>query len=428
MQQIDRPFGTIKIIGALLLLCVGGYFYLPSVAQRNAWSVLYLWQRSGHAPIENLPFSAALAQWFATPPASHLNAAIWQARATLAAGNADQAGALVAPALATGSIDALRLQGEIDEARGDFGGAIAAWQKIGDVDAINSAAGRAAKAKHLNEALLAYRTAYELNPENGVLPLARFLWQSDRDSASAESLLTQYVAAYPHSLYYINWLRELGTLYRAQNDWDKAANISDQLLAIAPDVAQDWIDRGWTYYGRGDGVQTALAQFQQALALDPNRGDAYLAMANLLAREKVYGEADHWYAQAVERAPDNSSWILARGQTAQNAGDLTKATEVYAEAQQRFPTVAQVHYQAAWAYRLDEQRPAAITAIETALGLLDLNDSSQRTSNGSYYARAGQIYEWAGALDKAAKAYDQAQQLDAQNQAAQDGLRRLRGN
>lgn len=417
-QKQTQPL--VRFLLFIGLLAISSYL-LKTDPATNLWSLGYLWQTTDHSLAFLLPDSTTT-----TPPTNHLNGLIWQARTAAAHGDNWQAEQLLAPAIAQGNRDALRLQAEILNQQGDYINAYKLWAQLEDIDALLQAGLKSSQTGKLAEALTAYRTAYLIAPERTVLPLAHFLWSANEQADAAEQLLADALRTYQVSRYGYDWLRELGAVYQSQKEWNKAATVYEQIIAAAPDRIQERIALGWVYYKRGDGAAIALAQFEQAIAVAPQTGAGYYAIGSLLTQEKRYAEADPWYQQAIERDPAQQSWYLGRAGALQQLGELSQALAVYAIVQQRFPGYAQGYYQAAWAYRQAEDREQAVAAIGQALQLMDGSDINQRQTQVSYYVRAGQIYEWAGQLQKAVAAYERAEQLDPLRQDIQDGLQRLR--
>ena len=99
--------------------------------QINAWSVQY----THHALIP-----AAKQSMLADPPAGHARAKFWQASVALQSGNPALAETLIASQAAQGDPFAMRLMGDALLAQGDFAGALAIWQKAGDVASLLRAA------------------------------------------------------------------------------------------------------------------------------------------------------------------------------------------------------------------------------------------------------------------------------------------------
>lgn len=411
------------------LVTLGLYFALVGIGasfvatpSHNLWSVRYLWQTTAHPLLMLLPANTD----GDGVPVAHESGHVWQARALLASGQILQAEALLRPALVAGNYDAQRLQAEILAARGNVAGAVEQWAQVGAVDDILVAAQQAGQAGKQTDALYAYRTAYTLAPERTALPFAQFLRQKTKDVADAENLLRQYIAALPHSPYFVQWLRELGLLYQEQEAWNKALTIYTQLVAALPDSAPDRVQLGWLYYERNKDTEKAMAQFQQAITVAPQEGDGYYAIGMLLSREQQYQEAASWFAQAIEREPQQQWWYLVQADTLEQAGNRQIALKIYEKVQQQFPNFAQGYYQAAWAYRQVEEQDKAVSAIKTAIQLLSSDTINEPEVEASYYTRAGQIYEWTGQLQQAVTFYEQAIQLDPSQPDAQNGLQRLR--
>lgn len=385
--------------------------------QNNLWSVQFLWQQAGH-PLRNEFIEI-------NHPATHINGYLWMARTELANGDWFRGTQILQPiAYLETNEDLLRLKAEIALTRGDFAAAITLWQQIRAVDDLLDFAQKMSRQARTNVATDAYHAAYKIAPERAVLPFVQFLRHTETQSTDAEQLLHKHLTEMPDSRYKLGWLRELGTIYRQQHAWQNAQLIYKQLVTIAPDSIDDWIQLGWVYYEQGAGIEAALAQFQQAIALDPQNGAGYFATAYLLNQENRYAEADLWYQQALSRQPEEQSWWLSRAVALQKAGEQTAALKLYAVIQQRFPGYAYGHYQAAAAYEQAKEWPEAVNAIEQAIRFLNTERESSQ-SQAAYYARAGRIYTYAGQIQKAVTAYTKAQSLDPNRQDVKDGLQRL---
>lgn len=414
--DLRQPLMLSVVLLVALSLASYGLRTNPAV---NLWSLRYLRAANNS---QGITFNAMQTE---TPPPSHTNGYIWQARQALESNRPLQAMQLLQPALQENSTDAHRLLAEIYAMEGQYQNAIKLWSSLADVDSLLAAGEQAIQEKRSQDALLAYTYAYKIIPERVVLSLANYYRQEANKPKDAEALLRQYIVEYPHSRYLLSWLNALAALYRNTGSLNEAATINEQLLVLAPDRVDDWIELGWIYYERGDGVGQAMAQFQQAIQIMPQEGKGYYAIASLLNRENRFAEADYWYLQAIQRDPEQRGWYLSRALALQEADQLTNALQVYAIIQKRFPDFANGYYQAAWAYRQAEQMDAAKTAIERAIALLDRKHEATQTQ-AAYYGRSGQIYENMGLLQSARAAYETAAQLDPTRQDVQNGLARLR--
>jgi len=377
--------------------------------QINAWSLQY----TRHA------FSPAAEQSPLTdPPAGHARAKFWQASVALQSGNPALAETLIASQAAQGDPLAMRLMGDVLATQGDFAGALAIWQKAGDVASLLRVASQAGQAGRLEDALMTYQAAWRLDKESGTLPLANFLLYSMKDYGAAESVLRQSLAALPNSRFWPLWSNRLGDALRAQKRWDEALTVYESTLVHSPDDWAAHIGLGWARYERGDGLQAAMDEFQKAINAPKSQGNGQLAIAQALTREKRFEEADTWFVQALALNPEQPWWYVSRGDTARQAGNLTLALAVYQEALARFPDLAYAYYEMAYTYQLNKQPAQAMTAIQRALTLM-------APPEAYYYVRAGIIYEWAGDKNQALHAYRLALLIDPQNAAALEGVQRL---
>lgn len=395
---------------AVAMIALMGFSPARQAWRINAWSLQYA-QRAFSPPAEQ---SAALPD----PPAGHARAVFWLASAALyLRGNPALAETLIAAQAAQGDPLAMRLMADALAAQGDFAGAVVILQQAGEVKALLQIASQAQLAGHLEDALMVYQAAWRLDPENGTLPLMYFLLDSKQDYKTAENVLRQALVAFPNSRTWPAWSNCLGDALRTQKRWDEAITAYESTLVHSP---EDWaahIGLGWTRYERGDGLQAAISEFQEAINAPESQGNGQYAIAQALTREKRYEEADAWFTQALALNPYRW-WFLQRGNAARQAGNLALALAVYQEAVALFPDFAPPYYEMAYAYQLNEQPAQAMTAIEQALALVT-------PPNAGYYVRAGGIYEWAGDKNQALHDYRQALLVDPHNAAALEGVERL---
>ncbi len=404
----------ILVIGFIFLF--DGANLISQSIQNNIWSVHYLWQQGNHPLREQFPD--------VTHPSTHTNGYVWMAREQLNRGDSYKATQTLQPIAHSTNQDLQRIEAEIATYRGDYPAAIQAWVQIGAVDELLAFAQQMDRQARVDIAMDAYVAAYVITAERTALPFARFLYRTKGEFSAAEQLLHEHLRGAPNSRYTISWLRELGAIYRQQQAWQNAQLIYQQLITIAPDSIDDWVQLGWIYYEQGAGVEKAMKQFQQAIAVAPQSGVGYYAIAFLLNREERYAEADGWYQQALARQPEEQSWWLSRAIAMQKAGNHSSALQLFASMQQQFPDYAYGHYQAAQAYYEAKEREQAIHAIESAIQLLNPQRDSRQTQ-ASYYARAGRIHEWAGQVHEAVAAYTKAQELNPTRQDVDEGLQRL---
>jgi tetratricopeptide (TPR) repeat protein len=405
-----RPSGLYFFRFSLGVVVLAGFSStLWSAWTMNAWSLQYLLHSLGQRQ----------SAWSLTPaPQDQPRASLWLARTAIMEGNLPGALALVHSLANQGDRDALRIQGQALESQGDYPAAVQTWMGIRDANSLWNSGKRAIQENRFEDALLAYRTLYVLDPESVTLPLADLLQHRRKDIAAAESILRQSLEERPDSPERFDWLVRLGDALRAQARWDEAETVYRQALDLQRDSWAIHIGLGWVHHFRGDGLGAVLDEFHRAIVLDPARGDGYFAIGELLTREGRNTEADAWFREALARSPNDYGLWSWRIYSAHSGGNIPLALQVSQEALARFPNCGECYLEMAFAYRGNQQRQEAAAAVERALVLLP-------DSGPGPYARAGQIFEWAGEKEKALGSYRRALALDPTNDVARRGVESL---
>ncbi|MGA9398161.1 MAG: tetratricopeptide repeat protein [Anaerolineaceae bacterium] len=393
------------VLGGILLTFLFGKGIVQSI-ENNLWSVQFARHLMAHAG----PLAAA--------PIQHPWAVIWLARDALERQDPQLAEELVAPLAAAGNKDALVVLADALSSQGEFSEAVVYWEKVGEFKLLIKAADLARNDGRLEDALLAYRAAYQIDQEAGTIPLTSFLWSFCNNQDEAEKVLRDALDSYSHSGQRSSWLLVLGRYLRQQSIWDESEKYLLDLVREVPHNWQAFIELGWVYYQRGDDLEVAMSAFKRVNIIDPTRGEGFLAMGQVYAREKQYQKADEYFVRAIELNPQVWNWWITRANALRESGNLSSALVIYQQALELFPDRAPIYYEMAWAYRLMESKSEAIQAIEQALAL-------SASPFEWYYIRAGQIFEWAGEPDKAIAAYRAAIQINPGNANAQAALKRL---
>jgi tetratricopeptide (TPR) repeat protein len=95
----------------------------------------------------------------------------------------------------------------------------------------------------------------------------------------------------------------------SQGDYAVAIVLLDQLIALRPDNAADYNNRGLMYY-RNNQIIEALCDLSQALAINPQLDSAYNNRANCHAAQGELAEAIADYDLALDLNPANiRAWI-----------------------------------------------------------------------------------------------------------------------
>lgn len=270
----------------------------------------------------------------------------------------------------------------------------------------------------LDDALKAFLSAQSIDPGVGTTYLTSFYQNTLKDTDEAISALQQAIANYQSVNQRISWILQLAGIYRDAKLWTEAEAMYKEILTKDPANMDAHIGLGWVYYSNSVDFHAAQAEFQKAINAAPERGEGYFAMGQLLVKEKRYAEADPWFAQAIERVPDNESVWIERGNALQSAGAIDEAIQIYNQGIDRFSNFSRGYYELSWAYRLKDNQDLSIFAIEKALEIATTQDEW-------YFVRAGLLYEWVESKGKAIIAFREALKINPINSSALDGLKRL---
>lgn len=224
----------------------------------------------------------------------------------------------------------------------------------------------------------------------------------------------------------------LGNLMDAQQRYDEALLYFDKALAIQPDFAVAWFNKGNTYK-RMECYDAAIEAYREHLKLQPDFVRAWLNLGFALEKQEQPEQAEQCYRQAMELAPDepdaffflaNQLYVLKRyeeaisclgqalsrddslfllwnllGLITQAQGDYRRSIEAYRRALQIRPDYAPAFSNLGVAYRSLVLLEEAITCCRQAVRLDPAKaDSRWNLSiallHAGQYEEGWQEYEW----------------------------------
>jgi tetratricopeptide (TPR) repeat protein len=174
-------------------------------------------------------------------------------------------------------------------------------------------------------------------------------------------------------------------------------------------TAGAFLDRGITLLNQGE-YDSAIADFTEALRLDPNFESAYFQRGNAYYYNKDYDRAIADYTQAIRLDPNLAAAYYNRGIAYYDKGDYDRAIADYNQAIRLDPNYARAYYARGYAYYYNKDYDRAIADYNQAIRL-DPNDAR------AYYAR-GYAYYYNKDYDRAIADYNQAIRLDPNDAAA----------
>jgi tetratricopeptide (TPR) repeat protein len=281
-------------------------------------------------------------------------------------------------------VDALIIIGEALLVNNDYAGAVEKMGLAKNYWKIIDIALRAEKEMDIDNAANAINKAYELDPENGALPYANFLQRNKQDPKDIEKLLVNALDNYPQSEYRSVWLQKKGDSLYEQERWEEA-----------------------------------LRAYEESISVNPNLGESYYGIAQVLVEQDNLSDADTWYQKAIALEPEKKWWILRRANAARDAGQIELAIILYEDIINRFPEFPQAYFEVSWAYKLDQKQDKAVQAIQTAI-------EKNKYLNQWFFIRAGKIYEWTDDLGNARNAFNKALEINPTNKTAILKLEKLR--
>jgi len=220
------------------------------------------------------------------------------------------------------------------------------------------------------------------------------------DNEQAIADYDQAIALKPdYALAYYN----RGIAYRQKGDLDHAIADYDQAIALEPDDADAYNNRGVAYDYKGD-LDHAIADYDQAIALKPDFAVAYRNRGIAYADK---GDLDHAiadYDQAIALKPDYADAYSHRGAAYASKGDVARAIADDDQAIALKPDYAEAYSHRGFAYASKGDLDHAIADFDQAIAL--------KPDLAVAYFNRGAAYADKGDLDHAIVDFDQAISLD----------------
>jgi len=202
-------------------------------------------------------------------------------------------------------------------------------------------------------AVLAYRRAIELEPENGDAynNMATILHQRaiGQEGGDRQRLLGEAVGWYQLALErnpgYEKIYQNLGDAYTQKGNLGEAIGVYETALERAPQSGALWSNYGQTLLRvrRGEEAEKALLR---AIELLNERPEPFNNLGNLYSGRKDFARAVEMYREALAREPEQMADILVNlGDTYREMGDFAAAREALNKALMRESELAEAHYQ-----------------------------------------------------------------------------------
>ena len=162
-----------------------------------------------------------------------------------------------------------------------------------------------------------------------------------------------------------------------RGDYDGAIADYTQAIRLDPNNANAYGNRGIAYGEKGD-YDRAIADYNQAIRLDPNDPAAYYNRGIAYRRNGDYDRAIADYTQAIRLDPNDPAAYYFRGAAYNRKGDYDHAIADYTEVIRLDPNEAGGYYNRGTAYSRKGDYDRAIADFEAALRINPNNADARR--------------------------------------------------
>ncbi len=108
------------------------------------------------------------------------------------------------------------------------------------------------------------------------------------------------------------------------DDYAGAIDDFSSVIAVAPDTAEAYINRGLAYQNTGES-QRAMADYNRSISVDPDNVHAYIMRGNAMKDKGDVDSAIADYTQAIDADPQHSHSYYLRGLAQQDKSDMENA-------------------------------------------------------------------------------------------------------
>jgi tetratricopeptide (TPR) repeat protein len=119
-----------------------------------------------------------------------------------------------------------------------------------------------------------------------------------------------------------------GNLHAVQGEVDRAIADYDIAITLDPNRAVAFFNRATALTEKGE-IDRALLDFDRAIELDPTDADAHLGRGRAHYQKKDYAAALTDYDAALQLVPDNPEALAERGDSNERAGLYDRAADDY---------------------------------------------------------------------------------------------------
>lgn len=158
-------------------------------------------------------------------------------------------------------------------------------------------------------------------------------------------------------------------------------------------TAVQWLQKGYAYYDKYKDYNKAIAAFSQAIALNPQYAEAYNNRGAIYVDKGQYDLAMAEYDRAIAMKPRYAQAHYNRGEVLGRKGRYDLAITEYSQAIALNPRYANAYYNRGLAYYRQGQYDNAVADFNQTITLksaLNVEDAAAYSNRGSIYMEKGQ--------------------------------------
>ena len=184
-------------------------------------------------------------------------------------------------------------------------------------------------------------------------------------------------------------LENRGIEYAAKGELDRAMADYSEAIRLDPKRAKGYLARGVAHYKRQD-YDRAITDYDQAIRLDPKYADAFTDRGNAYHKKKDSDRALADHTQAIRLNPKLALAYYNRGLLYGEKDELDRALGDYAEAIRLEPQYANAFLNRCWTRGvMGRELPQALTDCDQAVRLLPTTPRRSRTAVSCWASSAG---------------------------------------
>jgi tetratricopeptide (TPR) repeat protein len=180
-----------------------------------------------------------------------------------------------------------------------------------------------------------------------------------------------------------------GNLYAVQGEVDRAIADYDTAITLDPNRAVAFFNRATALMEKGE-IDRALFDFDHAIELDPMDADARVGRGRAYYQKKDYAAALTDYDAAIRLVPNNPEALAERGDANERAGLYDRAAEDYGRLIAIEPGNAKAWNNSCWDHAVLGRLEEALADCNEALRLAP-DDPTTLDSRGFTYLKLGRF-------------------------------------